>query len=64
VPNPLFEDSRRRFFCGVCELSDVFIVAAFLIVDPGNCFMDDQVLAALVMRPQSLQQKGSAGSLF
>src|ERR1043165_1398375 len=28
--NPLFADSRRRFYCGVRELSDGFILSAFL----------------------------------
>jgi hypothetical protein len=55
--NPLFADSRRLFYCGLRDLSDGFIVAAFLIVDRGNCVTDDQALADLVMRPQTLQQR-------
>ena len=55
--NPLFADSRRRFYCGVRELSDGFILSAFLIVDRGNCITDGQALAGLVMRPQTLQQR-------
>ena len=45
------------FYCGVRELSDGFIVAAFLIVDRDNCITDGQALAGLVMRPQTLQQR-------
>ena len=55
--NPLFADSRRRSSCGVRELSDGFIVAGLLIVDPGQLGYGWSALADSVMRRQTLQQK-------
>jgi len=54
---PFVRGQSQTFYCGVRELSDRFIVAGFLIVDPGNCVTDGQALADLVMRPQTLQQR-------
>lgn len=61
---PLFADRRKRFYYGVRELSYGFIVAALLIVDPGNRITDDQALAGLVMRPQTLQKGFRLFSVF
>jgi hypothetical protein len=55
--NPFVRGQSQTLYCGVRELSDGFIVAAFLIVDCGNCVTDDQALADSVMRPQTLQQR-------
>src|ERR1700741_2290299 len=61
--NPLFADRRRRFYCGVRELSDGFIVAAFLIVDRGNCVTGDQALAGSSNASPNSATKDSACSL-
>jgi hypothetical protein len=55
--NPLSRTVADTFYCGVRELSDGFIVAAFLSLIVATAFTDDQVLAGLVMRPQTLQQR-------
>jgi hypothetical protein len=46
------------------KLTQLNIMAGFLIVDPGNCVTDGQALADLVMRPQTLQQGFCLFSVF
>ena len=56
-PKPFVRGQSQTLLLRRPRTSDGFIVAAFPIVDRGTCVTDDQALADLVMRPQTLQQR-------